>query len=113
MRASEFERVIVDITVQEKAIAHRMDSCLLEITRHKVAAAAKRAGIALKQTFACEGKRRKAGGYGCPKQFRRLRKTLKRQRTIPSVAISDDSARLNRILQGRFGNGTQLWSMVR
>ena len=42
-----------------------MDSRLLEIARHKVVGAAKRAGIALKQTFAKEGKtlRRKAGGY--------------------------------------------------
>ena len=68
-----------------------MDSRLLEIARHKVAAAAKRAGIALKQTFAKEGKalRRKAGGYAHAKQFRRLRKTVKRQRTILGVVIRD------------------------
>jgi hypothetical protein len=59
---AEFERVIVDTTVQEKAIAHPVDSRLLEIARHKVARAAKRCGIVLKQTFANEGKtlRRKA-----------------------------------------------------
>ena len=62
---AEFERLIVDTTVQEKAIAHPVDSRLLEIARHKVVIAAKRAGIALKQTFVREGKalRRKAGGY--------------------------------------------------
>jgi IS5 family transposase len=65
VKKSEFERIIVDTTVQEKAIAHPTDSRLLEIARHKVAGAAKRCGIALKQTFAKEGKelRRKAGGY--------------------------------------------------
>jgi transposase, IS5 family len=59
---AEFERVIVDTTVQEKAIAHPVDSRLLEIARHKVARAAKRCAIVLKQTFANEGKtlRRKA-----------------------------------------------------
>ena len=36
------ERVIVDSTVQSKAIAHPVDSRLLEITRHKVVSAAKR-----------------------------------------------------------------------
>jgi len=46
----------VDTTVQEKAIAHPVDSRILEIARHKVVAAAKRAGIALKQTFVKEGK---------------------------------------------------------
>ena len=61
---AELERVIVDSTVQSKAIAHPVDSRLLEIARHKVVSAAKRAGIALKQTYAKEGKtlRRQAGG---------------------------------------------------
>ena len=54
---AELKRVIVDTTVQEKAIAHPVDSRLLEIARYKVVKAAKAAGIALKQTFAAEGKR--------------------------------------------------------
>lgn len=64
VRPTEFERVIVDTTVQEKAIAHPVNSRLLEIARAKVVKAAKAAGIELKQTFAKEGKalRRKAGG---------------------------------------------------
>ena len=65
IRPAELERVIVDSTVQEKAIAHPVGSRLLEFARHKVVGAAKRAGISLKQTYAQEGKtlRRKAGGY--------------------------------------------------
>ena len=39
-----------------------MDSRLLEIARHKVVNAAKRAGIQLKQTFAKEGKELRAEG---------------------------------------------------
>jgi IS5 family transposase len=91
VKPAELERVIVDTTVQEKAIAHPVDSRLLEIARHKVVSAAKRAGIALKQTFAKEGKhlRRKAGGYAHAKQFRRLRKTIKRQRTILGVVMRE------------------------
>jgi IS5 family transposase len=54
VKKTEFERVIVDTTVQEKAIAHATDSRLLEIARHKVASAAKRVGIVVKQTFAKE-----------------------------------------------------------
>jgi IS5 family transposase len=82
VRPSEFERVIADSTVQEKAIAHPVDSRLLEIARHKVVLAAKLAGIVLKQTFAKEGQelRRRAGGYAHAKQFKRLRRTVKRQR---------------------------------
>jgi len=80
----EFERVIVDSTVQEKAIAHPVDSRLLEIARHQVVKAAKAAGISLKQTDAKQGRalRFKAGGYGHAKQYRRLRGVVKRQRTI-------------------------------
>mgnify|MGYP001169815332 FL=1 len=86
---AEFERLIVDTTVQEKAIAHPVDSRLLEIARHKVVVAAKRAGIALKQTFVKEGKslRRRAGGYAHARQFKRLRRVLKRQRTILGIVL--------------------------
>ena len=91
IKPAEFERLIVDTTVQEKAIAHPVDSRLLEIARHKVVAAAKRSGITLKQTFVREGKtlRRKAGGYAHAKQFKRLRKVLKRQRTILGIVLRE------------------------
>lgn len=91
IKPAEFERVIVDTTVQEKAIAHPVDSRLLEIARHKVVAAARRAGIALKQTFAREGKtlRRKAGGYAHAKQFKRLQRVLKRQRTVLGIVLRE------------------------
>jgi IS5 family transposase len=43
VKPAEFERVIVDTTVQEKAIAHPTDSRLLEVAREKIARLAKRA----------------------------------------------------------------------
>jgi IS5 family transposase len=91
VKPKDLERVIVDTTVQEKAIAHPVDSRLLEIARHKVVSAAKRAGIQLKQTFAKEGKalRWKAGGYAHAKQFRRLRRVIKRQRTILGIVMRE------------------------
>jgi IS5 family transposase len=66
--------VIVDTAVQEKAITHPVDSRLLDIARHKVVSATKRAGIGLEQTFAKERMelRRWAGGYAHAKRFRRL-----------------------------------------
>ena len=80
----ELTRVIVDSTVQEKAIAHPTDSRLLEAARTKLVAAAREAGIALKQTFAKEGKElsRKAGRYAHARQFKRMRRAIGRQRTI-------------------------------
>jgi IS5 family transposase len=91
VKPKDLERVIVDTTVQEKAIAHPVDSRLLEIARHKVANSAKRAGIQVKLTFAKEGKvlRWKAGGYAHAKQFRRLQRMLKRQRTVLGIVISE------------------------
>ena len=96
VKPKDLERVIVDSTVQEKAIAHPVDSRLLEIARHKVVSAAKCAGIQLKQTFAKEGKalRWKAGGYAHAKQFKRLRRVLKRQRTILGIVIREVQRKL-------------------
>jgi IS5 family transposase len=76
--------VIVDSTVQEKAIAYPTDSRLLEVARHKLVKIAKHSGIVLKQTFAKEGKllRWQAGRYAHAKQFKRMRKAIHRQRTI-------------------------------
>ena len=76
------ETVVVDSTVQPKAIARPTDSRLLEVARQKLVAVAKDAGISLKQTFAKEGKQltRKAGGYAHAIQFRRMRKTINRPR---------------------------------
>jgi IS5 family transposase len=101
IKPAEFERVIVDTTVQEKAVAHPVDSRLLEIARHKVVAAAKRAGIALKQIFVREGKmlRRKAGGYAHAKQFKRLKKVVKRQRTILGIVLREVERKLGKIGQ--------------
>jgi IS5 family transposase len=88
---SEFKRVIVDTTVQEKAIAHPTDSRLLEVARRQLAEMAKKLGLAPKQTFEREGRalRRKAGGYAHARQFRRLKKVLRRQRTLLGVLMRD------------------------
>ena len=97
VRPADLERVIVDNTVQSKAIVHPVDSRLLEFARHKVVSAARRASIACKQNYAKEGKtlRRKAGGYGHTKQFKRLRKTVKRQRTILGVVMREVQRKLD------------------
>ena len=96
VKPKDLERVTVDTTVQEKAIAHPVDSRLLKIARHKVASSVKGAGICLKQTFAKEGKalRWRAGGYAHAKQFRCLRKVVKRQRTISGIVMREVQRKL-------------------
>lgn len=80
----QMETVVVDSTVQHKAVAHPTDSRLLEVARHKLVELAKECGLSLKQTFVKEAKQltRRAGGYAHAKQFRRMRKVINRQRTI-------------------------------
>lgn len=70
--------------MQHKAIAHPTDSRLLETARVKLVEAAKDVGIDLKQTFAKEGQHlnRKAGRYAHARQFKRMKRAIKRQRTI-------------------------------
>jgi transposase, IS5 family len=93
-----FERVIVDTTVQEKAIAHPTDSRLLDIARAKLVQFAKRNALPLKQTFEREGKqhKRKAAGYAHAKQFKRMHKVIRRQRTIVGKLIRDIERHLAR-----------------
>ncbi len=76
--------MVVDSTVQEKAVAHPTDSKLLETARTKLVKAAQDAGLQLKQTFVKEGRLLsfKAGRYAHAKQFKRMRRVIKRQRTV-------------------------------
>lgn len=99
IRPSEFERVIVDSTVSEKAIAYPTDNRLLEIARYQLVKAANAVGIKFKQTYAAEGKmlRNKAAGYAHAKQTRRLTRTLKRQRTILGIVIRETQRKLEKL----------------
>jgi transposase, IS5 family len=82
----------VDIGAVKKSEFER----LLDIGRRKVVAAAKRCGLLLKQTFAAEGRalRRQAGGYAHARQFKRLQRVVKRQRTILGIVIREVRRRL-------------------
>lgn len=84
IKPQELRCVIVDSTVQEKAVAHPTDSKLLETARIKLVEAAKAVGVELKQTYAKEGRTLgyQAGRYAHARQFRRMRRVIKRQRTI-------------------------------
>jgi IS5 family transposase len=94
--ARELSRVIVDSTVQEKAISHPTDSRLLEVARKKLVVLSKRHGIVLRQSYEREGPAlsRKAGRYAHAKQFKRMRRVLRRQRTVLGRVIRDIGRKL-------------------
>lgn len=101
VKKADLERVIVDTTVQEKAIAHPTDSRLLEVARAKIVRLAQRAGIKLKLTHAREATtlRRRAGGYAHARQFKRLKAVLRRQRTILGIVLREVQRKMSALPQ--------------
>jgi len=104
------ETVIVDTTVQEKAVAYPTDSRLLEVARRKVVLEARRAGLPLRQSYEKDGRqlRRRAGGYAHARQFKRLRRVVKRQRTILGRLLRDVRRKMAG-LSGVAGDRLALW----
>lgn len=68
VKTRSMEEVVLDTTVQEKAIAHPTDSRLLNRAREQLVGAAQRAGIALRQSYVRVGKaaEAQAGRYATP-----------------------------------------------
>jgi IS5 family transposase len=91
VKRADLETVIIDSSVQEKAVAYPTDSRLFEIARRKLVLAAARGVAVLRQSHTRIGKHllRKAGGYAHANQFKRLRRTRRTQRTILGRVICD------------------------
>lgn len=91
MKRQSLSTVVVDTTVQPKAIAHPTDSRLLNRAREQLVAAAQDAGIELRQSYARVGKAAdaKAGRYAHAQQWRRMRREVKRLRTWLGRVIRD------------------------
>ena len=108
--ARELSRVIVDSTVQEKAIAHPTDSRLLEVARRKLVLLCKRHGLKLRQSYEREGAglSRQAGRYAHARQFKRMRRILRRQRTVLGRVIRD-IGRKQESLEGAAKQQLQVW----
>ena len=81
-KRQSFDRIIVDTTVQEKAVAHPTDSRLYEKARQQLVDAAKAEGIVLRQSYARIGPKlsRQVGRFAHAKQFKRMRRALRAQK---------------------------------
>jgi len=104
----ELKQVTVDTTVQEKNVTHPTDSKLLYTALRQLVAAAKERGLRLRQSYLRVGKRAavQVGRYAHAKQFRRMRRELRRLRTWVGRLIRDvtrqapdDDAALREILE--------------
>ncbi len=88
--------VIVDTTVMEKAIAHPTDARLYEKARARLVKLAHEAGLPLRQSYARLGPRlaMQAGRYAHARQFKRMRKALRRLKGYTGRVMRDMARRL-------------------
>ena len=84
-------RVAVDTTVMEKNIAHPTDARLYERAREQLVALAQEAGVELRQSYARLAPRLalQVGRYAHAKQFKRMRRALKRLKGYTGRVMRD------------------------
>lgn len=97
VKEKSFDKVIVDTTVMEKAIAYPTDSQLLEKGRQHLVKLAECLGLKLRQNYNREAPRLSAqvARYAHAKQYRRMRGVIKTQRTILGRIWRDIQRKLN------------------
>ena len=117
IETKDLERVVVDTTVQEKAIAHPTDARLTHRAIEKLVDLAKREGIELRQSYLRLAKRAAimVGRYTHAHQFKRARRQLKFLRTRLGRIIRDIRRKIqgNAALEDRFGPLLDLAARVR
>ena len=103
IETKDLERVVVDTTVQEKAIAHPTDARLIHRAIEKLVDLAKREGVELRQSYLRVAKRAAimVGRYTHAHQFKRARRELKFLRTRLGRIIRDIDARSRATLRLR------------
>jgi IS5 family transposase len=91
IKRTSLDTVVLDTTVQPKAIAHPTDSRLLNKAREQLVDAAQDAGITLRQSYARVGKaaEHQAGRYAHAKQYRRMQREIRRLRVWLGRVIRD------------------------
>ncbi|MBN2907291.1 MAG: IS5 family transposase, partial [Rhodobacteraceae bacterium] len=96
------KRVAVDTTVMEKNIAYPTDARLYERARDQLSALAQEAGVELRQSYARLAPRLalQVGRYAHAKQFKRMRKALKRLKGYTGRVMRDLRRHLQDIPEG-------------
>src|SRR6202171_5685937 len=117
IEGKDLERVVVDTTVQEKAIAHPTDARLTHCAIEKLVDLARREGVALRQSYLRLAKRAAimVGRYTHAHQFKRVRRELKFLRTRLGRVIRDIRRKIegDTRLEDRFGPLLDLAHRVR
>jgi IS5 family transposase len=92
----DLQCVVVDTTVQEKAIAFPTDARLYQKAREAVVREAKKAGVRLRQSYVRVGKQRlfKQQCYARARQFKRAAREQKKLRTMLGRVLRDVERKL-------------------
>ena len=95
-KPSDFSKVIVDTTVQPKAVAHPTDAKLMHRAREKLVRLARKHGVALRQSYARVGKYALIAHqrYAHAKQFKRANRALRTLRTYLGRVMRDIGRRI-------------------
>jgi len=95
-KPADFRQVIIDTTVQEKAVTFPTDAKLMHRARERLVRLAKEKGVRLRQSYARVGKIAliQHQRYAHAKQFKRANKALRRLRTMLGRVIRDITRRL-------------------
>ncbi len=90
-KPADFSKVIVDTTVQPKAVAFPTDAKLMHRARERLVKLAKKTGVDLRQSYARVGKHALIAHqrYAHAKQFKRANRALKTIRTYLGRVIRD------------------------
>ena len=98
VKKQSFDKIIVDTTVMEKAVAYPTDSRLIERGRQHLVKLATTLGIRLRQNYNRQAPRLavQVGRYAHAKQFRRMKATLKSLRTLVGRVWRDINRKLDR-----------------
>lgn len=91
VKKKDLGQVIVDTTGMKKNITYPTDSKLLNRARERLVKLAKKAGIQLRQTYQRVGKKLEgqAGRYAHAKQYKRMKATVKKLKTILGRTMRD------------------------
>ena len=105
MRPQELEKVNVDTTVQEKAIAFPTDARLYHKMRVALVRRAKSLGLVLRQNYRFKGKRllAKQGRYAHARQMKRAAKMTRQLKTILGRVVRDVERKAGK-LQGQIAD---------
>lgn len=90
-KPSDFTKIIVDTTVQPKAVAFPTDAKLMHRAREKLVSLARKHGVALRQSYARVGKYALIAHqrYAHAKQFKRANRALRTLRTYLGRVLRD------------------------